>query len=111
MPGKVGHILKDDELGPTFLNYGQNVFEQAAVARTFQPLLAASLGERLTREACAENVVVGNAPKFDLTDVSVGFKPEVLTIEPLQTSVDLRGKNAFVAQSSQRDVKASQASE
>lgn len=111
MAEQVGHILKNEESGALGPEDAYDVVDQIAVFAAVEAFLLAGVGKRLAGEAGAEDVVVGDFLETDIVDVARCPHAEVRLIQPVQLRIDFAGENAFVSQRSERQMKASQASE
>ena len=72
--------------------------EEITPLRTLESALLSRLGERLTGEPGAENVVRWNVIDAHVTYVTVWLVTEVLLVESPKVRVEFAGKDAFVAE-------------
>jgi hypothetical protein len=88
-----------------------DVVEKVAVAIARQAALLSCLGERLAREAGAENIVLWDLGWAELSNVGDGRDPEVQGVKIAKFRALLARQDARMAQAVEADMKAAQSRE
>ena len=102
---EVRNVFQNQILGVVVLDYSNDLKVNIAQLRVSWARVVSGLGERLTREPGAEDVVPRHGCNVDLTNISQRTNSEVLVVGSAQRLVNLRGEDTLVSEVRQRQMK------